>query len=231
MLQICPINDIRKNRGDNPIQDSPVKESVIRLFNENTTPDTDSTETELTLLKFRLDQNQSWPHTRSRSQSRRTLVVSRHCFSSSDRRWPHTTTLFDANRSQSWAALSGLTEEKDAIFLLVSYRPSHINFLRNWSIEFLTESLTLCHLLMQISIRPPFYCSVFRRVREVSGVCWASKPSADICFSVRCVILCHMNVWTLKMQHICRKYGICLPKSVANIPRFENCIMASAFYM
>jgi hypothetical protein len=78
--------DIRKDRGDNPLQDSPVKESAIRLFNENTTPDTDSTETELTLLKFRLDQNQSRPHTRSRSQSRRTLVVSRHCFSSSDRR-------------------------------------------------------------------------------------------------------------------------------------------------
>jgi hypothetical protein len=37
-----------ENRGDNPIQDSPVKESAIRLFNENTTPDTDSTETELT---------------------------------------------------------------------------------------------------------------------------------------------------------------------------------------
>jgi hypothetical protein len=28
---------------------TPVKESAIRLFNENTTPDTDSTETELTL--------------------------------------------------------------------------------------------------------------------------------------------------------------------------------------
>jgi hypothetical protein len=121
------INDIRINRGDNPIQDSLVKESVIRLFNENTTPDTDSTETELTFLKFRLDQNQSCPHTRSRSQSRRTLVVSRHCFSSSDRRWPPTTTLFDANRSQSLAALSGLTEEKNAIFLLVSYQPSHIH--------------------------------------------------------------------------------------------------------
>jgi hypothetical protein len=63
-----------------------------------------------------------------RSQFRRTLVVSRHCLSSSDRRWPHITTLFDANRSQSWAALSGLTEEKDAIFLLVFYRPSHIIF-------------------------------------------------------------------------------------------------------
>jgi hypothetical protein len=50
------INDIRKNRGVNPIQDSPVEESAIRLFNENMTPDTDSTETELTLLKFRLDQ-------------------------------------------------------------------------------------------------------------------------------------------------------------------------------
>jgi hypothetical protein len=49
------INDIRKHRGDNPIQDSPVKKSAIRLFNENTTPDTVSTETELTLLKFRLD--------------------------------------------------------------------------------------------------------------------------------------------------------------------------------
>jgi hypothetical protein len=80
------INDIRKNRGDNPIQDSPLKESAICLFDENTTPNIDSTETELTLLKFRLDQNQSCPHTRSRSQSRRTLVVSRHCFSSSDRR-------------------------------------------------------------------------------------------------------------------------------------------------
>jgi hypothetical protein len=56
------INDIRKSRGDNPIQDSLVKESAIRLFNENTTPDTDSTESELTLLKFRLDQNQSCPH-------------------------------------------------------------------------------------------------------------------------------------------------------------------------
>jgi hypothetical protein len=124
------INDICKNRGDNPIQDSPVTESAICLFNENTTPNTDSTEseTELTLLKFRLDQNQSCPHTSSRSQSRRTLVISRHCFSSSDRQWPHTTTLFDANRSKSWAALSGLTEEKDAIFLLVSYRPSHIIF-------------------------------------------------------------------------------------------------------
>jgi hypothetical protein len=33
-------------------------------------------------LKFKLDQNQSCPHTRSRSQSRRTIVVS---FSSSDR--------------------------------------------------------------------------------------------------------------------------------------------------
>jgi hypothetical protein len=131
---VKPINDIHKNRGDNPIQDSPVKESAIRLFNENTTPNTDSTETELTLLKFRLDQNQSFPHTRSRAQSRRTLVVSRHCFSSSDRRWPHTTTLFDANRSQSWAALSGLTKEKEAIFVLVSYRPSHIIFLRDWSI-------------------------------------------------------------------------------------------------
>jgi hypothetical protein len=117
-----------KNRGEDPIQDSPVKESTICLFNENTTPDPDSTETELTLLKFRLDQNQSCPHTSSRSQSRRTLVISRHCFSSSDRRWPHTTTLFDANRSQSWAALSGLREEKDAIFLLVSYRPSHYFF-------------------------------------------------------------------------------------------------------
>jgi hypothetical protein len=80
------INDIRKHRGDNLIQDSPVKKSAIRLFNENTTPDIVSTETELTLLKFRLDQNQSCPHTRSRSQSRRILVVSRHCFSSSDRR-------------------------------------------------------------------------------------------------------------------------------------------------
>jgi hypothetical protein len=80
------IGEHRKNRGDNPIQDSPVKESAIRLFNENTTPDTDSTETELTLLKFRLDQNQSCPSTRSRSQSRRTLVVNRHCSSSSDRR-------------------------------------------------------------------------------------------------------------------------------------------------
>jgi hypothetical protein len=29
------INDIRKHRGDNPIQDSPVKKSAIRLFNEN----------------------------------------------------------------------------------------------------------------------------------------------------------------------------------------------------
>jgi hypothetical protein len=93
------------------------------------TPDTDSTETELTLLKLRLDQNQSCPHTRCRSQFfRRTLVVSKHCFSSSDRRRPHITTLFDADRSQSWAALSGLTEEKDAIFLLVSYWPSHIIF-------------------------------------------------------------------------------------------------------
>jgi hypothetical protein len=45
------INDIRKNRGDNPIQDSPVKESAIRLFNENTTPDTDSTETGSTLKR------------------------------------------------------------------------------------------------------------------------------------------------------------------------------------
>jgi hypothetical protein len=61
------INYSRKNRGDNPIQDSPVKESAIHLFNENTTPGTDSTETELTLLKFRLDQNQSCPHARSRS--------------------------------------------------------------------------------------------------------------------------------------------------------------------
>jgi hypothetical protein len=43
------INDIRKHRGDNPIQDSPVKKSAIRLFNENTTPDTVSPETELTL--------------------------------------------------------------------------------------------------------------------------------------------------------------------------------------
>jgi hypothetical protein len=42
-----PINDIRKHRGNNPIQDSPVKKSAIRLFNENTTPDTVSTETEL----------------------------------------------------------------------------------------------------------------------------------------------------------------------------------------
>jgi hypothetical protein len=33
---VTEINDIRKNRGDNPIQDSPVKESAIRLFNENT---------------------------------------------------------------------------------------------------------------------------------------------------------------------------------------------------
>jgi hypothetical protein len=41
------IHDIRKNRGDNPIQDSPVKESAISLFNENTTPDTVRTETEL----------------------------------------------------------------------------------------------------------------------------------------------------------------------------------------
>jgi hypothetical protein len=73
---VVAINDIRKNRGDNLIQDSPVKESAIRLFNENTTPDIDSTETELTLLKFRLDQNQSCPHTRCRSQFRRTLVVS-----------------------------------------------------------------------------------------------------------------------------------------------------------
>jgi hypothetical protein len=121
-----------------------VKESVICLFNENTTPDTDSTETELTLLKFRLDQNQPCSHTRSRSQSRRTLVVSWHWFSSSDRRWPHTTTLFDANRSQSWAALSGLTEEKDAIFLLVSYRPFHIIFLRNWSIKASLVSCTRC---------------------------------------------------------------------------------------
>jgi hypothetical protein len=120
-----------------------MKESANRLFNENTTPDTDRTETELTLLKFRLDQNQSCPHTWSRSQSRRTLVVSRHCFSSSDRRWPNTTTLFDANRSQSWAALSGLTEEKDAIFLLVSYRPSHIHFLRNWSINPFTADVAI----------------------------------------------------------------------------------------
>jgi hypothetical protein len=45
-----------KEMGDNPMQDSPVKESAIRPFNENTTPDTDSTETELTLLKFKLDQ-------------------------------------------------------------------------------------------------------------------------------------------------------------------------------
>jgi hypothetical protein len=50
--QSFPIHDIRKNRGDNPLQDSPVKESVISLFNENTTPDTDSTETELTLLSL-----------------------------------------------------------------------------------------------------------------------------------------------------------------------------------
>jgi hypothetical protein len=42
---MLPINDIRKNRGDNPIQDSPVKESAICLYNENTTPDTDFTET------------------------------------------------------------------------------------------------------------------------------------------------------------------------------------------
>jgi hypothetical protein len=28
------IVDIRKDRGDNPIQDSPVKESAIRLFSE-----------------------------------------------------------------------------------------------------------------------------------------------------------------------------------------------------
>jgi protein-S-isoprenylcysteine O-methyltransferase Ste14 len=96
-----------------------------------------------TLIALRLNYlswSLSWiktsrPHTRSRSQSRRTLMVSRHCFSSSDHRWPHTTTLFDANRSQCWAAFSGLTEEKDAIFLLVSYRPSHINFLRDWSIQ------------------------------------------------------------------------------------------------
>jgi hypothetical protein len=38
---VVSINDIRKNRGDNPIQDSPVNESAIRLFNENTTPDLD----------------------------------------------------------------------------------------------------------------------------------------------------------------------------------------------
>jgi hypothetical protein len=74
----CLINDICKNRGDNPLQDSPVKESAIRLFNGNTTPNTDSTETELTLLKFRLDQNQSCPHRWSRAQSGRILVVSRH---------------------------------------------------------------------------------------------------------------------------------------------------------
>jgi hypothetical protein len=133
-----------KKRGDNPIQDSPVKESAIRLFNENTTPDTDRTETELTLLKFRLDQNQSCPHTRCRSQFSRTLVVSRHCFFSSDRRRPHITTLFDANRSQSWAALSGLTEEKGRR-LSFGVLPAFTHyFLRNlsiWRINILYECL------------------------------------------------------------------------------------------
>jgi hypothetical protein len=48
------IVDIRKDRGDNPQQDSSVKESAIRLLSETRHPaDTDSTETELTLLKFR----------------------------------------------------------------------------------------------------------------------------------------------------------------------------------
>jgi hypothetical protein len=37
MCFVSLINDIRKNRGDNPIQDPQVKEGAIRLFNENTT--------------------------------------------------------------------------------------------------------------------------------------------------------------------------------------------------
>jgi hypothetical protein len=41
---VQPINDIRKIRGDNFIQDSSMAESAIRLLNENTTPDTDSTD-------------------------------------------------------------------------------------------------------------------------------------------------------------------------------------------
>jgi hypothetical protein len=32
------IVDIRKDRGDNPLQDSPVKESAIRLFSETRHP-------------------------------------------------------------------------------------------------------------------------------------------------------------------------------------------------
>jgi hypothetical protein len=151
----------------------------VFLMKTRPTPDTDSTETELTLLKFRLDQNQSCsPHTRSRSQSRRTLVVSRHCFSSSYRRWPHTTTLFDAKRSQSWAALSGLTEEKDAIFVLVSYRPLHINFLRDWTISDAVLNRIFCVLQPNGSRK---CCS--QRKSSVWGLIRSTDPRAmlNIC--------------------------------------------------
>jgi hypothetical protein len=36
-----------------------------------------------------------------------------------------------------------LTEEKDAIFLLVSYQPSQINFLRDWTIKYLVLQISL----------------------------------------------------------------------------------------
>jgi hypothetical protein len=37
-LEIFQIDDIQKDRGDNPLQDSAVKESAIRIFSETRHP-------------------------------------------------------------------------------------------------------------------------------------------------------------------------------------------------